>query len=108
MEKLIVFSLSLIFSVGILVATYVNTKRIIVKPLVLAVLVSGIAGSLLIALNSSFIEYGTFAIFLCVLLWGYKNLIFERFSLINRVWSLLSILNLILFVLVLIHSTIRL
>ncbi|WP_048055321.1 hypothetical protein [Pyrococcus sp. NA2] len=104
MEKMIVFSLFLIFSCGVLMGTYMNTKRIVVRPLIFSILVSGIVEILLVKLKSSFVEYGTFAIFLCTLLWAYKDLIFERSHLINRIWSLLSILNFILFITVLLSS----
>jgi len=101
---MVIFSLFLIFSFGILMATYVNTKRIVVKPLIFATLASGIVEILLAKLNSSFVGEGTFAIFLCTLLWGYKDLIFKKSELINRIWGLLSILNFILFIVVLLSS----
>ena len=104
MEGIIIYSLFLIFSCGILMATYMNTKKIVVRPLILAILVSGIAEILLVKLKSSFVGYGTFAIFLCMLLWAYKDLIFERSHLISRIWSLLSILNFVLFIIVLLSS----
>jgi len=100
-RKMVVFSLFLIFSCGVLMATY---KRIVVKPLIFAALASGIAEILLVKLNSSFVGEGTFAIFLCTLLWGYKDLIFKKSELINRIWSVLSILNFILFLIVLLSS----
>ena len=104
MEKTAVFSLSLIFSLGVLAATYVNTKRTIVRPLLLAIIASGIAGSLLVTFNSSSPEYGTFAVFLGILLWGYKDLIFDKSNLMNKILALLSVLSFILFVLVLLSS----
>ncbi|ASJ15845.1 hypothetical protein A3L04_01525 [Thermococcus chitonophagus] len=104
MENMIVFNLFLVFSCGVLMATYMNTKRIVVKPLIFSILVSGIVEILLVKLKSPFVEYGTFAIFLCTLLWAYKDFIFEKSHLINRIWSLLSILNFILFIIVLLNS----
>ncbi|USS41518.1 hypothetical protein NF865_04970 [Thermococcus aggregans] len=87
-----------------LAATYVNIKRIIVRPLLLAVIASGIAGSLLVAFSSSSIEHGTFAVFLGILLWGHKDLMFDKSNLMNKILALLSVLNFILFVLVLLSS----
>ncbi|NJE26387.1 hypothetical protein E3E22_07100 [Thermococcus sp. MV5] len=104
MEKLMIFTLFLIFSGGVIAATYVNTRKVIIKPLIFSVMASAIGAISLFKLGSPFMKYGTAAIFLSTILWTYKDLIFGKSNLMNRIWLLTSILNFVLFVAILIRS----